>query len=80
MQFDVENQPCFDIPLQNVSNCTTGKNEVAVEFHQNDDCAVSLMEVRFHLPSNDNQTEDPVEVRFLPFWVNFIIICIDGQG
>ena len=67
MEFEVENQPCFEIPLQNVNHCTTAKNEVAVEFHQNDECAVSLMEMRFHIPTTDtNQMEDRVEVRPCP--------------
>lgn len=70
MEFFVENQPCFEIPLQNVSNCTVGKNEAALEFHQNDDCAVSLMELRFHIPTDNAQNDDPVEVI-----VDEIFIC-----
>uniref|UniRef100_A0A4W4E4I9 FACT complex subunit SSRP1 n=1 Tax=Electrophorus electricus TaxID=8005 RepID=A0A4W4E4I9_ELEEL len=38
------------IPLSSVSQCATGKNEVTLEFHQNDDTEVSLMEVRFYVP------------------------------
>ena len=42
----------FDIPLVNVSNCVQNKNEVTLEFHQNDDDKneVTMMECRFHMP------------------------------
>lgn len=53
----------FEIPLSNVSQCTTGKNEVTLEFHQNDDAEVSLMEVRFYVPPTQEDGVDPVEVR-----------------
>lgn len=49
-----KNEKAFEIPLSNVSHCTTTKNEVTVEFHQNDDAPVSLMEMRFHIPCVDN--------------------------
>lgn len=64
LSFDVNDNPAFEIPLANVSQCTTGKNEVTVEFHQNDDTEVSLMEVRFYVPpSTGDDGTDPVEVR-----------------
>ncbi|XP_058253713.1 FACT complex subunit SSRP1a [Hemibagrus wyckioides] len=63
LSFDVNDNPAFEIPLANVSQCTTGKNEVTVEFHQNDDTEVSLMEVRFYVPpSTGDEGTDPVEV------------------
>lgn len=34
LTFDISRDPAFDIPLGNVSQCTTGKNEVTLEFHQ----------------------------------------------
>ncbi len=34
MAFEVGNHTAFEIPLSNVSQCTTGKNEVTLEFHQ----------------------------------------------
>lgn len=47
-----------------MSQCATGKNEVTLEFHQNDDTEVSLMEVRFYVPpSQSDERQDPVEVR-----------------
>ncbi|KAF5904952.1 FACT complex subunit SSRP1-like, partial [Clarias magur] len=63
LSFDINESPAFEIPLASVSQCTTGKNEVTVEFHQNDDAEVSLMEVRFYVPptTGDDGT-DPVEV------------------
>uniref|UniRef100_A0A673NFW8 FACT complex subunit SSRP1 n=1 Tax=Sinocyclocheilus rhinocerous TaxID=307959 RepID=A0A673NFW8_9TELE len=63
--FEVNESPAFEIPLTSVSQCATGKNEVTVEFHQNDDTEVSLMEVRFYVPpSTGDEGSDPVEVTF----------------
>uniref|UniRef100_A0A915Q3S6 FACT complex subunit SSRP1 n=1 Tax=Setaria digitata TaxID=48799 RepID=A0A915Q3S6_9BILA len=63
LEFEVDEKSCFEIPLSNVSNCTAGKSEAALEFHQNDDCSVSLMEMRFHIPTDPDADEDvdPVE-------------------
>ncbi|VDN54982.1 unnamed protein product [Dracunculus medinensis] len=58
LEFEVDDKPCFEIPLSNVSNCTTGKNEAALEFHQNDDCPVSLMEMRFYIPTDPDADDD----------------------
>ena len=38
--------------MTNVSHCVTAKNEVTLEFHQNDDAAISLYEMRFHVPND----------------------------
>lgn len=63
LSFEVSDSPAFEIPLASVSQCTTGKNEVTLEFHQNDDAEVSLMEVRFYVPpSTGDDGMDPVEV------------------
>lgn len=71
LSFDVNDNSAFEIPLSNVSQCATGKNEVTLEFHQNDDTEVSLMEVRFYVPpSQADERQDPVEVKkdgLLPF-------------
>lgn len=65
LSFDVNDSPAFEIPLNSVSQCATGKNEVTLEFHQNDDAEVSLMEVRFYVPPNTGDDgSDPVEVCF----------------
>ncbi|XP_030043369.1 FACT complex subunit SSRP1 isoform X2 [Microcaecilia unicolor] len=61
LSFDIGDQPAFELPLSNVSQCTTGKNEVTLEFHQNDDAEVSLMEVRFYVPPTQEDGLDPVE-------------------
>lgn len=34
LSFDVTSAPAFEIPLNNVSQCTPGKNEVTIEYHQ----------------------------------------------
>lgn len=63
LSFDVSDSPAFEIPLSNVSQCATGKNEVTLEFHQNDDAEVALMEVRFYVPPGTGEEgTDPVEV------------------
>lgn len=62
LSFDINDNTAFEIPLSNVSQCATGKNEVTLEFHQNDDAEVSLMEVRFYVPpSQTDERQDPVE-------------------
>uniref|UniRef100_T1JNC3 FACT complex subunit SSRP1 n=1 Tax=Strigamia maritima TaxID=126957 RepID=T1JNC3_STRMM len=57
LSFDVGRETAFEIPLMNVSHCTTAKNEVTLEFHQNDDAAVQLMELRFHIPTDAAETD-----------------------
>lgn len=57
LSFDVNNLTSFEIPLSNVSHCTTAKNEVTLEFHQNDEAAVSLMELRFHIPTDASEAD-----------------------
>ncbi|KAJ8262505.1 hypothetical protein GJAV_G00167210 [Gymnothorax javanicus] len=62
LSFDINDTPAFEVPLSSVSQCATGKNEVTLEFHQNDDAEVSLMEVRFYVPpSTGDEGNDPVE-------------------
>lgn len=56
----------FEIPLNQMSQCTTGKNEVTLEFHQNDDAPVSLLEMRFHIPITKTKTDMPIQ------WMHFI--------
>ncbi|GFY66478.1 FACT complex subunit SSRP1 [Trichonephila inaurata madagascariensis] len=61
LSFDVDKSTAFEVPLTNVSHCTSAKNEVTLEFHQNDDVPVSLMELRFHIPTDPNSSIDPVQ-------------------
>ncbi|XP_015930923.1 FACT complex subunit Ssrp1 [Parasteatoda tepidariorum] len=61
LSFDVDKNTAFEVPLTNVSHCTNAKSEVTLEFHQNDEAAVSLMELRFHIPTDPNGTVDPVQ-------------------
>ncbi|XP_063599816.1 FACT complex subunit Ssrp1-like isoform X1 [Penaeus indicus] len=61
LAFEVGNMPAFEVPIVNASGCTTGKNEVTLEFHQHDDAAINLMEMRFHIPSSELAGDDPVE-------------------
>lgn len=61
LSFDVGSMPAFEVPLNHASGCTTGKNEVTLEFHQHDDAAINLMEMRFHIPTSELAGDDPVE-------------------
>ncbi|KRY49765.1 FACT complex subunit SSRP1 [Trichinella britovi] len=61
LEFENEGQLLFDIPLANVNNCSSAKNEVIMEFNQNDECAVSLMEMRLYISADPNTEEDPAE-------------------
>ncbi|XP_023242351.1 FACT complex subunit Ssrp1-like [Centruroides sculpturatus] len=61
LSFDVDKSSAFEIPLGHVSHCNSAKNEVTLEFHQNDDAAVSLMELRFHIPTDNTSDVDPVQ-------------------
>lgn len=61
LNFEVGDKPAFEIPLNYVSQCIPGKNEVTMEFHQNDDAPVSLMEMRFFIPSSEATDVDPVD-------------------
>jgi hypothetical protein len=60
--FNVERQTGFDLPLNYVSQCTTGKNEAILEFHPNEEASVALMEMRFYIPQ-EGAEGDPLEVR-----------------
>ncbi|XP_062536029.1 FACT complex subunit Ssrp1-like isoform X5 [Armigeres subalbatus] len=62
LSFDVESRTNIEIPLSHVSQCNSGKNEVTVEFHRNDDAPVSLMEMRFHIPMTESAETNPVEI------------------
>lgn len=62
MSFEVDNKLAFEIPLSDVAQSTTGKNEVSLEFHQNDEAPVSLMEMRFFVPHSNDGEVDTVKV------------------
>lgn len=62
LNFEADGKTTFEIPLKNVSNTNAQKNEAILQFHQNDDAAVSLMEIRFHIPSaGPDQDTDPAQ-------------------
>jgi structure-specific recognition protein 1 len=61
MQFAADGKTSFELPLKNVSNTNVGKNEAIVQFHQNDDAAVSLMEIRFHVPNAEGAETDAAQ-------------------
>ncbi|KJH49060.1 structure-specific recognition protein [Dictyocaulus viviparus] len=62
IEFTLDNKPVFEVPLSNVANCVGNKSEATLEFHQNDDCPTSLIEMRFHMPADvEDEESDPVE-------------------
>ncbi|OQV21802.1 FACT complex subunit SSRP1 [Hypsibius exemplaris] len=60
LEFNVERQVGFHLPLNYVSQCTTGKNEAVLEFHAHEDASVALMEMRFYIPQ-EGAEGDPLE-------------------
>ncbi|CAK9814148.1 FACT complex subunit Ssrp1 [Anthophora quadrimaculata] len=80
LSFDVGHHTAFEIPLYDVSQCNTGKNEVTLEFHQNDDAPVSLMEMRFHIPISDSVDQDPVEAFHQQVMEKASVISVSGDA
>ncbi|XP_043255611.1 FACT complex subunit Ssrp1 isoform X3 [Colletes gigas] len=80
LSFDVGHHTAFEIPLYDVSQCNTGKNEVTLEFHQNDDAPVSLMEMRFHIPISDSVDQDPVEAFHQQVMDKASVISVSGDA
>ncbi|XP_012539492.1 FACT complex subunit Ssrp1 [Monomorium pharaonis] len=80
LSFDVGHHTAFEIPLYDVSQCNTGKNEVTLEFHQNDDAPVSLMEMRFHIPISDSADQDPVEAFHQQVMDKASVISVSGDA
>ncbi|XP_034949170.1 FACT complex subunit Ssrp1 [Chelonus insularis] len=80
LSFDVGHHTAFEIPLNDVSQCTTGKNEVTLEFHQNDDAPVSLLEMRFHIPVSDSADQDPVEAFHQQVMEKASVISVSGDA
>ena len=74
MLFDVGDKLSFEIPLTNVSQCTQNKDEVALEFHQNDDSELSLMEMRFYIPPSQDEYVDRVQVKMNSMILYFFVI------
>ena len=73
LDFKVGKGVAFEVPLGNVSHSVTNKNEVTLEFHQNDDAAVSLTELRFHVPTDTtNDDNNAVEVRSIHLWIIYL--------
>lgn len=80
LSYDIENKTSFEIPLNHVSQCTTGKNEVTLEFHQNDDAPISLMEMRFHIPTSESADTDPVDGFYQSVMNKASVISVSGES
>ncbi|GJQ87573.1 Ssrp [Trypoxylus dichotomus] len=79
--FDIDSKTCFEIPLNHVSQCITGKNEITMEFHQNDDAPISLLEMRFFIPSNELAGDlDPVEAFQKQVMNRASVISVSGDA
>lgn len=51
MIFEQDGKQAFELPLKNISNTAVMKNEAVLQFAQNEDADINLMEIRFHVPS-----------------------------
>lgn len=80
LSFDIDKKTAFEIPLHNVSQCTPGKNEVTLEFHQNDDAPVGLMEMRFHIPTTETAETDPVQAFHTNVMDQASVISVSGDA
>lgn len=81
LSFNVGTNTAFEIPLHYVSQCNTGKNEVTLEFHQNDDTPVSLMEMRFHIPTSEVANDlDAVEAFHQQVMNKASVISVSGDA
>ncbi|XP_046965932.1 FACT complex subunit Ssrp1 isoform X1 [Vanessa cardui] len=81
LSFNVGTNTAFEIPLHYVSQCNTGKNEVTLEFHQNDDTPVSLMEMRFHIPTSELAGDmDAVEAFHQQVMNKASVISVSGDA
>ncbi|XP_052753294.1 FACT complex subunit Ssrp1 [Galleria mellonella] len=81
LSFNVGSNTAFEIPLHYVSQCNTGKNEVTLEFHQNDDTPISLMEMRFHIPTNELAGDmDAVEAFHQQVMNKASVISVSGDA
>lgn len=53
----------FEIPLSNVSNCISNRNELTLEFHQNEEAnQITMMECRFHMPPAEENSDPTLEM------------------
>lgn len=80
LSLDSDKKTSFEIPLQNVSQCMTGKNEVTLEFHQNDDTPVSLVEMRFHIPTSESVDADPVDAFYKNVIKQASVLSVSGDA
>ncbi|CAG9771400.1 unnamed protein product [Ceutorhynchus assimilis] len=81
LSYDIGEKSAFELPLNYVSQCTAGKNEITMEFHQNDDAPVSLMEMRFFIPSSELAGDtDPVEAFQERVMSKASVISISGDA
>lgn len=80
LSMDCEKKTSFEIPLQHVSQCMTGKNEVTLEFHQDDDTPVSLVEMRFHIPVTESSENDPVDAFYQNVMKQASVISVSGDA
>ncbi|KAG4066495.1 hypothetical protein HA402_007131 [Bradysia odoriphaga] len=80
LSFDCDKKTSFEIPLQHVSQCTTGKNEVIIKFHQNDDAPLSLMEMRMHIPASESSEIQPVDAFYQNVMKQSSVISVSGDA
>lgn len=80
LSFNIGEKTAFEIPLSNVSQCNTGKNEITLEFHQNDEAPVSLMEMRYHIPTTESTEDDRVDAFYQKVINKASVLSLSGDA
>lgn len=80
LSFDINEKTAFEIAISNVSQCNQGKNEITLEFHQNDDAPVSLMEMRYHIPTTEASENDPVDAFYNKIIKKASVLSVSGDA
>lgn len=60
MTFSVDEKPCFIIPFADIASAAAQKNDLTLEFNQDDvkgDKSDALCEMRFYIPNQDKEEE-----------------------
>lgn len=68
----------FEVPLSAVSDCTSNKNEVILNFHHNDDATVGMTDMRLYMPPGSG--EDAIKAFVERILSRASVIKVTGQS